>query len=354
MSSNWLEIALLATNLFPTRSTVHSKSSSHSEARDATVVKYNFVPEAGGATGTSSGVSSGTHSPHPIRVESSASLASMNQPSTPMTPGFPVHGTGTPIGAPEGSSGGFPGLRAPRGRLSDLAGEGEGDEAEREEEELVDDGQDTEVDVVVDVPVPVWTAPSHTVHPCFINHKIKWSAFIKCVSSLATCSFEHTTDSSLTGTPTATSRSSAAPFPSTSSPPPSLRKLVSLRPAPATSSSASLESSHTPTSHKSTCLPTRTTSWTASPTPRRRATSHWPPALRRRHGVSEEHQRARPASGHPWHRPRIRALLLAHLRRIAPTRLGMAPRSPPRCRWPAPMARIAASSRDGAREPSRR
>ncbi|ORY89683.1 hypothetical protein BCR35DRAFT_300097 [Leucosporidium creatinivorum] len=154
--------------------TVHSKSSSHSEARDATVVKYNFVPETGG-----SNTNSGTASPHPpARIESSASLSSMNAPQTPTTPAFPVHGTGTPLGGPEGGSGGFPGFaqRLARNRAGDLAGEGEDDTEATEE---VDDGQDTEVDVVVDVPVPVWTAPSHTVHPCFINHKIKWSAFIK-------------------------------------------------------------------------------------------------------------------------------------------------------------------------------
>lgn len=99
---------------------------------------------------------------------------------TPTTPGFPVHGSGTPAPLAEGSGSGFPGLNHPlrRGRLSDLAGEGEDEMASAAEQEI-DDGHDTEVDVVVDVPIPAWTAPSHTVHPCFINHKIKWSAFIK-------------------------------------------------------------------------------------------------------------------------------------------------------------------------------
>jgi hypothetical protein len=54
-----------------------------------------------------------------------------------------------------------------------LAGEGEPEVNEADLE------IDTEVDVVIDVPVPAWTTPSHSVHPCFVNHKIKWSAFIK-------------------------------------------------------------------------------------------------------------------------------------------------------------------------------
>lgn len=42
-----------------------------------------------------------------------------------------------------------------------------------------DDGLDTEIDVVVEIPVPLWTVPSHAVYPVFVTHKIKWSAFIK-------------------------------------------------------------------------------------------------------------------------------------------------------------------------------
>lgn len=96
-----------------------------------------------------------------------------------MTPGFPVHGSGTPGEHPLASGSGFPFAPRQTPLRQDLAGEGEDGAEDCEEEELVDDGQDTEVDVVVDVPVPIWTAPTHTVHPCFVNHKIKWSAFIK-------------------------------------------------------------------------------------------------------------------------------------------------------------------------------
>ncbi|KAM0789574.1 hypothetical protein ACM66B_000383 [Microbotryomycetes sp. NB124-2] len=150
--------------------TIHSKNSQHSEARDATVVKYNFVSDAGHVSATPSGANSGTGTP--VRIESSASLASMNRPVTPGTPGLPMHGSGTPLNI--NNPGEYPGFAQrlrPR-NSADLAGEGE---AEVEE----DDGQDTEIDVNIDVPLPIWTAPSHSVFPCFITHKIKWSAFIK-------------------------------------------------------------------------------------------------------------------------------------------------------------------------------
>ncbi|KAK4054144.1 hypothetical protein OIV83_001169 [Microbotryomycetes sp. JL201] len=151
-------------------STIHSKNSQHSEARDATVVKYNFVSDAGHVSATPSGANSGAGTP--VRIESSASLASMNRPITPGTPGFPMHGSGAPLNLNNNTE--FPGFasRLRQRNSAELAGEGE---AEIEE----DDGQDTEIDVNIDVPLPVWTAPSHSVFPCFITHKIKWSAFIK-------------------------------------------------------------------------------------------------------------------------------------------------------------------------------
>ncbi|GAA6021801.1 hypothetical protein JCM10207_002066 [Rhodosporidiobolus poonsookiae] len=170
--------------------TVYSKNSSHSEARDATVVKYNFVTDG------THGPSSGTNTParDPARIESTASLRSMggfaSGMNTPTTPGFnsPFHGSAmSPANELPSNNGGFP--FHPRGRRAKFQLGAEADEADEEEQpqpqqeeepaEEVDDGQDTEVDVVVDVQVPIWTAPSHTVHPIFINHKIKWSAFIK-------------------------------------------------------------------------------------------------------------------------------------------------------------------------------
>ncbi|GAA6051086.1 hypothetical protein JCM3770_004705 [Rhodotorula araucariae] len=164
--------------------TVYSKSSSHSEARDATVVKYNFV-----ADGTHGPSTSGTSTPAP-RIESSASLSSMGL-MTPTTPGFatPIHsGARTPMGE-LGGAGGFPfAARSGRRARFQLGAEEEDDDEEHHtpqpapeptDEADEDDGQDTEVDVVVDVHVPIWTAPSHSVHPVFVNHKIKWSAFIK-------------------------------------------------------------------------------------------------------------------------------------------------------------------------------
>jgi hypothetical protein len=96
----------------------------------------------------------------------------------------------TPLDSPRGgnsrtSSPGFPFNRRPTGQgRFQIGADDESDEEEEqtphpEEQPEEDDGQDTEVDVVVDVQVPIWTAPTHTVHPVFVNHKIKWSAFIK-------------------------------------------------------------------------------------------------------------------------------------------------------------------------------
>ncbi|GAA5992336.1 hypothetical protein JCM10908_000433 [Rhodotorula pacifica] len=167
--------------------TVYSKSSSHSEARDATTVKYSFID---GVPGTGSASASGTSTPA-NRIGSTASLSSMGGLATPTTPGFnsPWHG-GARTPATERNTDGYPFHQTRNGRRArfQLGAEDEDEdhqpnptqastEAGPAPEE--DDGQDTEVDVVVDVQVPVWTAPSHAVHPVFVNHKIKWSAFIK-------------------------------------------------------------------------------------------------------------------------------------------------------------------------------
>jgi hypothetical protein len=55
----------------------------------------------------------------------------------------------------------------------------DGNENDDEEQEEYDDGIATEVDVVIDIPIPFHTCPTHSVHPILINHKIKWSAFIR-------------------------------------------------------------------------------------------------------------------------------------------------------------------------------
>ncbi|KAK4703989.1 arrestin-related trafficking adapter 4/5/7, partial [Phenoliferia sp. Uapishka_3] len=166
-----VQIASLITTIRE-HTTVHSKSSSHSEARDATVVKYNFVNDGAPSNPSSSNP--------PSRVESSASLSSLgNIGSTPSTPGFGTAAHGASSGnATASGSGGHWGFH--RNVHNATGGEGESEVVQAnggDEEEDIE--MDTEVDVVVDVPIPVWTAPTHTVHPVFINHKIKWSAFIK-------------------------------------------------------------------------------------------------------------------------------------------------------------------------------
>lgn len=37
---------------------------------------------------------------------------------------------------------------------------------------------DDEVDTMITIPVPSWTTPSHSIHPVFVTHKIKWSCAI--------------------------------------------------------------------------------------------------------------------------------------------------------------------------------
>lgn len=98
----------------------------------------------------------------------------------------PLQSPGGSAAASRNSSPGFPFNRRQTGQGRFQIGADEESEEEDEQqtphqetEPEVDDGHDTEVDVVVDVQVPIWTAPTHTVHPVFVNHKIKWSAFIK-------------------------------------------------------------------------------------------------------------------------------------------------------------------------------
>lgn len=166
---------------------MHSKSSSHSEARDSTVVKYSFQPEAVEALPVNRNI--------PPRIESTASLASLNHsgPSSPtgystppvLEPPHPVASgsgsNGNGNGHASGSGGGWSGFASRMQRnygSQDAPTEesGEDHEAVKEEE---DTEISTEIDIVVDVPLPIWTTPTHTVHPVFVNHKIKWSAFIK-------------------------------------------------------------------------------------------------------------------------------------------------------------------------------
>lgn len=47
----------------------------------------------------------------------------------------------------------------------------------REENREVELG-DGEVDTMVSIPLPTWTTPSHSIHPVFVSHKIKWSCVI--------------------------------------------------------------------------------------------------------------------------------------------------------------------------------
>lgn len=153
------------------------------------MIKYNFIPETpappttnGHRTPPSSSrphasgsrSSSSPFQPAPVRIDSTASMTSLNHnhsdPSTPDASSFNhplIRGTATRSSPVASGSSSWPGLDPRLQVISDEPGE------------MVDDGTDTEVDVVVDVPLPIWTAPTHTVFPCFINHKIKWSAFIK-------------------------------------------------------------------------------------------------------------------------------------------------------------------------------
>lgn len=124
-------------------SVVHSKTSSHAEATDATSVSYSFLREEFDATASShhtSSVSTPQDGQEQIASGSnwSSSLQRAAQDSLPS--GSAQVG---PIAAAD------------------------------------DDGVDTEIDIVVEIPIPPFTTPSHHVHPIFVSHKLKWSAFIR-------------------------------------------------------------------------------------------------------------------------------------------------------------------------------
>ncbi|KAJ9124471.1 hypothetical protein QFC24_003262 [Naganishia onofrii] len=51
------------------------------------------------------------------------------------------------------------------------------DDMRNPEEDDINVGDD-EVDTMITIPVPSWTTPSHSIHPVYVTHKIKWSCAI--------------------------------------------------------------------------------------------------------------------------------------------------------------------------------
>jgi hypothetical protein len=76
------------------------------------------------------------------------------------TPGPSALGTGASAGAGASQVAAFP-----------------DDMRERGDEEDILIG-DEEINTMITIPVPSWTTPSHSIHPVFVTHKIKWSCAI--------------------------------------------------------------------------------------------------------------------------------------------------------------------------------
>ncbi|KAJ9123207.1 hypothetical protein QFC22_001400 [Naganishia vaughanmartiniae] len=51
------------------------------------------------------------------------------------------------------------------------------DDMRNPEEDDINVGDD-EVDTMITIPIPSWTTPSHSIHPVYVTHKIKWSCAI--------------------------------------------------------------------------------------------------------------------------------------------------------------------------------
>lgn len=189
---------------------VHTRHSSHSEARVAASTKHEIrngraykVTERGTEPvapshyyhgeetappgGFGSAPPSRPGSPHqghhgrgsttPSRTASFANLASLRRGSAENH-----HSSGSAAG-PSGTSSSVADLP------DDMRGVNAEDAADHHQRQNSSDASSTtsesdvnigddEVDTMITIPVPSWTTPSHSIHPVFVTHKIKWSCAI--------------------------------------------------------------------------------------------------------------------------------------------------------------------------------
>ncbi|KAJ9107548.1 hypothetical protein QFC21_001007 [Naganishia friedmannii] len=182
---------------------VHTRSSSHNEVRVATSTKHEIkngrayrVTEAGvqpaapphhyyseDSIPPGSAAPSAPPSPHhrPVRDSNLDSVTPMTDSglNSRVTSYANLSGAGSSR-APDGyfghpSSGLSSGNATPgpsHPTVSDFP-----DDMRNPEEDDINVGDD-EVDTMITIPVPSWTTPSHSIHPVYVTHKIKWSCAI--------------------------------------------------------------------------------------------------------------------------------------------------------------------------------
>ena len=153
---------------------VHTKHSQHSDQRVAASIKHELrngrayvvpettsrtpgrpaLPTAGASTSTVPSTAASTN----------PSTANSRAPSPSQTP---VPGRGS-SDRPADSY--FP-------SQTDGAGPSSGASVAASDDEDVNIGDD-EINCAITIPIPAYTTPSHTIHPLFVTHKIKWSCSI--------------------------------------------------------------------------------------------------------------------------------------------------------------------------------
>lgn len=153
---------LSVTSVIKEYTLVHTRHSSHPQSRMAGSVKHDF------RTGQAVVVAEEPvrRPPHFVETPSlysstSVSRAASRPPSPSRTPMPNQRGSWE---APPAESY-FPGGAGPSSGVTD------------EPEEDAEIGDD-EVNTQFSIPIPAWTTPSHTVHPIFVSHKLKWSCAI--------------------------------------------------------------------------------------------------------------------------------------------------------------------------------
>lgn len=140
--------------------------------RDAAVVEYKFKQPTITPSTNSGGTRSRSGSVYPnapSRVSSGTDLPSLAREGTTTALADIYSSSSNAVASGSGSA-----VVGPSSSRNEAI-----DDAEEDDSISIDDGIATEVDVVVDVHIPICTTPSHSVHPVFVNHKIKWSAFIR-------------------------------------------------------------------------------------------------------------------------------------------------------------------------------
>jgi hypothetical protein len=160
------------TSVIKEYSLVHTRHSSHPDTRVAASTKHELRNGRAYPATT-----------EPIRppVDHTFSLSSSRHDSSAGDSRHP-----SPSATPLATLRGLPNLSAPSSRAPSLSGPSAAGPSSAgpstfpesgTEEENIEIGDD-EVNTSFTITIPTWTTPSHSVHPVFITHKIKWSCSI--------------------------------------------------------------------------------------------------------------------------------------------------------------------------------